>query len=143
MAGGGAASELLEELVLHGFTPSVGVVSVFDTDYITAQRYELDVLSAPPFQPFPAEAVRQMEELVAESRRGGGGPGVLQHGKHRVAEGGLGVGAGGPAGDLPRCRAHGERDLTGGEATSLVRKPCGPARHRSPTRDRPWRCSGG
>ena len=54
IAGGGAASELMEELVLRGFTPTVGIVSVFDTDYATAQRYELEVVSAPPFQPFPA-----------------------------------------------------------------------------------------
>ena len=33
IAGGGAASELIEELVLRGLTPSVGIVSVFDTDY--------------------------------------------------------------------------------------------------------------
>lgn len=65
MAGGGAASEIIEDLVLHGFTPSVGIVSVFDTDYATAQRYELDVVSAPPFQPFPPDAVTQLETLVA------------------------------------------------------------------------------
>jgi iron complex transport system ATP-binding protein len=43
------------------------VVSVFDTDYVTAERYELEVVSAPPFQAFPAEAVDQMEALVRES----------------------------------------------------------------------------
>ena len=48
----------LEELVLRGLTPTVGIVSVFDTDYATAQRYELEVVSAPPFQPFPAEALQ-------------------------------------------------------------------------------------
>jgi iron complex transport system ATP-binding protein len=67
IAGGGAASELMEELVTHGFTPSIGVVSVFDTDYVTAERYELEVVSAPPFQAFPAEAVEQMEALVRDS----------------------------------------------------------------------------
>jgi iron complex transport system ATP-binding protein len=67
IAGGGAASELMEELVMHGYTPSIGVVSVFDTDYVTAERYELEVVSAPPFQAFPAEAVEQMEALVRDS----------------------------------------------------------------------------
>jgi iron complex transport system ATP-binding protein len=67
MAGGGAASALVEELVLQGFTPSVGVVSVFDSDYVTAGRYELEVVSAPPFQAFPAEAVAEMEALVRKS----------------------------------------------------------------------------
>jgi iron complex transport system ATP-binding protein len=60
IAGGGAASVLIEELVLHGFSPTVGIVSVFDTDYATAQRYELEVIAAPPFQPFPQEAVEQL-----------------------------------------------------------------------------------
>lgn len=67
IAGGGAASELVEELVLQGQTPSVGIVSVFDTDYTTAQRYELEVVSAPPFQPFPASALEQLEALMAEA----------------------------------------------------------------------------
>ena len=60
VAGGGAASELLEELVVRGFTPTVGIVSVFDSDYATAQRYELEVVSAPPFEPFPQEAVQAL-----------------------------------------------------------------------------------
>ncbi|MBC7293702.1 MAG: ATP-binding cassette domain-containing protein, partial [Thermoleophilia bacterium] len=67
VAGGGAASPLLEELVLHGFAPSVGIVSVFDTDYATAQRYELEVVSAPPFQPFPPKAIEQETDLSREA----------------------------------------------------------------------------
>jgi iron complex transport system ATP-binding protein len=45
----------------------VGIVSVFDTDYATAQRYELQVVSAPPFQAFPAEALSQHSALVEDS----------------------------------------------------------------------------
>lgn len=67
MAGGGAASELIEELVVHGFAPSVGIVSVFDTDYTTAERYGLRVVSAPPFEPYPGEAVTELEELVRQA----------------------------------------------------------------------------
>ncbi len=67
IAGGGAASELIEELVLRGLTPSVGIVSVFDTDYSTAQRYELEVVSAPPFQPFPADALQQLHTHIREA----------------------------------------------------------------------------
>ena len=67
IAGGGAASELIEELVLRGLTPSVGIVSVFDTDYATAQRYELEVVSAPPFQPFPADALQQLQTHIREA----------------------------------------------------------------------------
>jgi iron complex transport system ATP-binding protein len=67
IAGGGAASELIEELVLRGFAPTVGIVSVFDTDYNTAQRYELEVVSAPPFQAFPAEVLSQHADLVNDA----------------------------------------------------------------------------
>lgn len=68
IAGGGAASELIEELVLRGFTPSVGIVSVFDSDYTTAGRYELEVVSAPPFQAFPAEALHEHEGMIAAAQ---------------------------------------------------------------------------
>lgn len=67
LAGGGAASELLEELVVRGFAPTVGIVSVFDTDYAIAQRYELNVVSAPPFEAFPPEAVEEFEALADEA----------------------------------------------------------------------------
>lgn len=67
VAGGGAGSPLLDQLVSCGFAPSVGIVSVFDTDYDTAQRYELEVVSAPPFQAFPADAVAEHEQLVNQA----------------------------------------------------------------------------
>jgi iron complex transport system ATP-binding protein len=120
MAGGGAASGLLEELVLHGFTPSVGVVSVFDTDYITAQRYELDVLSAPPFQPFPADAVRQMEEFVTQADAVVVAPVFFSTGNTELLRVALETARKG----RPVVFLEGEpmetRDLTGGDATSLV-----------------------
>ena len=64
IAGGGAASPLIEELVLHGLAPSIGIVSVFDSDYATAQRYELEVVSAPPFQPFPSDALQSLADQI-------------------------------------------------------------------------------
>ncbi len=67
VAGGGAAAELLEELITRGFTPTLGIVSVFDTDYAVAHRYELDVVSAPPFEPFPPEAIEAFDSLVREA----------------------------------------------------------------------------
>jgi len=45
----------------------VGIVSVFDTDYATAERYELEVVPAPPFEPFPEEAVRELDRLVDQA----------------------------------------------------------------------------
>ncbi|MGB9879964.1 MAG: hypothetical protein ACPLRM_04300, partial [Anaerolineae bacterium] len=67
LAGGGAASPLVEELVLHGFAPSVGIVSVLDSDYATAQRYQLEVISSPPFEPFDEEAVAECLRLAFEA----------------------------------------------------------------------------
>ncbi len=67
LAGGGAAGSIVEELVLRGFAPSVGVVSVFDTDYATAQTYGLEVVSAPPFEPFTEEAMREFDALTREA----------------------------------------------------------------------------
>ena len=120
MAGGGAASGLLEELVLHGFTPSVGVVSVFDTDYITAQRYELDVLSAPPFQPFPADAVRQMEELVAQCDAVVVAPVFFSTGNADLLRVALETARKGRPVIFLEGESMETRDLTGGVATSLV-----------------------
>lgn len=67
IAGGDAASGILHELVSRGHAPTVGIVSVFDTDYSTAQRYELEVVSAPPFQAFPVEALEEHERLSIEA----------------------------------------------------------------------------
>ncbi|MCX8032136.1 MAG: ABC transporter ATP-binding protein [Thermoleophilia bacterium] len=67
LAGGGAASPLLEELVLHGFAPSVGIVSVLDSDYSTAQRYQLEVVSSAPFEPFDQEAIDECLRLALEA----------------------------------------------------------------------------
>ena len=46
--------------VLLASLAPLGIVSVFDSDYATAHRYELEVVSAPPFQAFPPETVEQM-----------------------------------------------------------------------------------
>ena len=120
IAGGGAASELVESLVLRGYAPTVGIVSVFDTDYATAQRYELEVVSAPPFQPFPAEAVEQLETYVSDADVVAVapvffGPGNLE--PLRVTLRALHAGKKVLVADRPPI---GERDLSGGEATDLV-----------------------
>lgn len=67
VTGGGAGVGLLQELVHLGFSPTLGVVSVFDSDYQAAQRLGLTVLSAPPFQPLSPELVREHEELAREA----------------------------------------------------------------------------
>lgn len=122
IAGGGAASQLVEELVVHGYTPSLGVVSVFDTDYVTAERYELEVVSAPPFQAFPAETVEQTEALVRDSDVLVVAPvffGVGNMELLRVAR--RAVERGRPVIFLDAASID-RRDLTGGEAVALVRE---------------------
>ena len=120
IAGGDAASGLLEELVAHGFTPTVGIVSVFDSDYAVAERYELDVVSAPPFEPFPQEVVQEFDSLTDEAEVIIVAPVFFGRGNIaplRTA--------------LQACRAGKkvvvitdppitERDLSGGEACALV-----------------------
>jgi hypothetical protein len=98
----------------------VGVVSVFDTDYITAQRYELDVLSAPPFQPFPTDAVQQMEELVAQSDAVVVAPVFFSTGNSELLRVALETALKGRPVIFLEGESMENRDLTGGEATSLV-----------------------
>lgn len=120
IAGGGAASDLLEELVARGFAPTVGIVSVFDTDYTTAQRYELDVVSSPPFEPFTAQAVQESDSLthqaevviVAPVFFGTGNLAPLRTALRAAQAGKKVVYVGQPPIQ--------ERDLTGGEAAALV-----------------------
>jgi iron complex transport system ATP-binding protein len=119
VAGGGAAADLLEELIARGFTPTVGIVSVFDTDYAVAQRYELDVVSAPPFEPFPLEAILAFESLTRDADTiiiapvffGRGNLAPLQTALHAARSGKRVIMIGRP----PIT----ERDLSDGEATAL------------------------
>jgi iron complex transport system ATP-binding protein len=120
IGGGGAASGLLEELVLRGYAPSVGIVSVFDTDYATAERYELEVVSAPPFEPFTDEAVRELERLVGQAQTllvapvffGRGNLAPLRTAIKAAREGKRVIALAQPP--------ISERDLSDGEATALM-----------------------
>jgi iron complex transport system ATP-binding protein len=122
MAGGGAASALVEELVLHGFTPTVGVVSVFDTDYVTAGRYELEVVSSPPFQPFPPEAVKEMDSLVRQSDILLVAPVFFAPGNMELLRGALEAARRGQPVVFLEAGSIEQRDLTGGQAAALTRE---------------------
>ncbi len=122
MAGGGAASSLIEELVLHGFAPSVGIVSVFDTDYLTAERYELEVVSAPPFQAFPPEAVDQTQTFVRESHVLLVAPVFFAPGNMELLRVALEAARRGHPVVFLDADSIEQRDLSGGEAVSLVRE---------------------
>ncbi len=135
VAGGGAATPLIEELVARGFAPSLGVVSVFDTDYLTAERYELEVVSAPPFQAFPPDAIQQMETLLGESEAlvvapvffGSGNLELLNLVLHALEQGHPVVFL-----DPDSCA---QRDLTGGEAVALTQAALARGARAAPTVD--------
>lgn len=122
IAGGGAASELLENLVARGFAPTVGIVSVFDTDYATARRYELEVIPAPPFEPFPPASIEEHGSLAREAKAiivapvffGIGNLPLLHTVLEAAREGVRVIYVGSPPIE--------ERDLSGGEAARLVRE---------------------
>lgn len=120
IAGGGAASELMEELVLRGFAPTVGIVSVFDTDYTTAQRYELEVVSAPPFQAFPAEALSQHADLVNDAEVIVVAPIFFGPGNLEPLRAALRAAQAGKRLLLVNDPAAEQRDLSGGEATAIL-----------------------
>jgi iron complex transport system ATP-binding protein len=119
IAGGGAASELLEELVLRGFTPTVGIVSVFDTDYTTAGRYELEVVSAPPFQTFPVETLEEHKALVGDARLVIVAPVFFGPGNLEPLRAALGAARAGKRVAVIDVPAMTDRDLSGGEAVRL------------------------
>jgi iron complex transport system ATP-binding protein len=120
IAGGGAASELVEDLVVRGFTPSVGIVSVFDSDYAVAQRYELEVVSSPPFEPFPEEAVQALETLIREAEVIIVAPVFFGQGNLAPLRIALQAARSGKRVIVVGSPPIAERDLSGGEATTLI-----------------------
>jgi iron complex transport system ATP-binding protein len=120
VAGGGAASSLIEELVMRGFAPSVGVVSVFDTDYATAQTYELEVVSAPPFEAFTPEAMREFDALAKQSDVLIVAPVFFGRGNLAPLRTALRAAKAGTKVVVIDRPPIAERDMSGGEATALV-----------------------
>ncbi len=120
IGGGGAASGLVEELVARGFTPSVGIVSVFDTDFATAQRYELEVVSAPPFEPFPEEAVQELDSLIERAEVIIIAPVFFGRGNLAPLETALQAARSGKKVIVVAQPPFNERDLSDGRATTLL-----------------------
>ena len=113
-------SDLLEELVERGSAPTVGVVSVFDTDYTAAQKHELEVVSSPPFEPFPDEVIEMYAGLAREADVIIVAPVFFGRGNLaplRTALEAMPLRQKGRGHEHP---AHPERDLSDGEATKLV-----------------------
>ncbi len=120
VAGGGSASEVVEELVVRGFMPTVGIVSVFDTDFVTAQRYELEVVSAPPFEPFPPEAVQEFESHAQQADVIIVAPSFFSRGNLGPLRTALRASQAGKKVIVMASPPIEERDLSGGEATLLI-----------------------
>jgi iron complex transport system ATP-binding protein len=120
IAGGGAASPLIEEMVMRGFAPSVGVVSVFDTDYATAQAYGLEVVSAPPFEPFTAEAMREFDALAEQADTLVVAPVFFGRGNLAPLHTALRMAKAGGKVIVIDQPTMAERDMSAGEATALV-----------------------
>jgi iron complex transport system ATP-binding protein len=120
IGGGGAASPLVEELVARGFTPSVGIVSVFDTDFAVAERFELEAVSAPPFEPFPDQAVRESESLIAEADAVVVAPVFFGRGNLAPLRAAVRAAQSGKRVIVVTQPPMTERDLSGGEATALM-----------------------
>lgn len=119
IAGGGAASPLLEELVVRGFAPTVGIVSVLDTDYAVAQKYGLEVVSAPPFEPFPNQVVTEFDELASAAQTIIVAPVFFGQGNLAPVRTALRAARAGKRVIVISLPPIDERDLTGGEATAL------------------------
>lgn len=120
IAGGGAAGPLIEELVLRGFAPSVGVVSVFDTDYTTAQAYGLEVVSAPPFEPFTDEAMREFDALAKQAEALIVAPVFFGRGNLAPLRSALLTAKAGTKVIVIDQPPISERDMSGGEAAALL-----------------------
>ncbi len=67
ICGGGSGSNLLKKLKQKGYSPSVGVLNVLDSDYETADSLGLDIVSEAPFSPISEEAFEKNKELIKNS----------------------------------------------------------------------------
>lgn len=118
ICGGGTGERLLSELYRQGYELSVGVVNMLDSDQALASRLGLDVIAEAPFSPISAENLALLDAhlreadavVVTEVAWGSGNVGNL-----RV----LAEAHAGPRVFLLGEGAIGDRDFTGGEATSL------------------------
>ncbi len=120
VAGGGAASGLIEELVMRGSTPTVGVVSVFDTDYATAQTYELEIVSAPPFEAFSADTMLEFDRFAKQADVIVIAPVFFGQGNLAPLRSTLEAAKRGVQVIVIDQPPIGERDLSGGEAAALI-----------------------
>ncbi len=68
IAGGGSGREIMERLVSEGYSLSLGVVNVGDSDYETAKGLDIECAEEAPFAPISEEAYNRALELVREAK---------------------------------------------------------------------------
>ena len=67
IGGGGSATGIINQLFLKGLTPSAGVLSIGDSDWVTARRLGLEMVEESPFSPIGLEQHRKNLGLVADA----------------------------------------------------------------------------
>ncbi|MDH4122549.1 MAG: ABC transporter ATP-binding protein [Thermoplasmata archaeon] len=67
LCGGGTGGEILHELLDAGFSPSIGVVNVLDSDFELAREMHVPVVSEVPFAQVSEESHAENLKLVDES----------------------------------------------------------------------------
>lgn len=118
ICGGGSGERLLPALYRLGYTLSVGVVNLLDSDQALAERLGLDVVVEAPFSPVGAEARAALEHRLAAAAAVvvadvAWGTGNVENLRALAAQ------AEGRRIFLVEEGAIGSRDFTGGEATAL------------------------
>lgn len=68
IAGGGSGRELMERLFTEGYSLSIGVINVGDSDYETAIGLDIQCVEEAPFAPISDEAYQKALELVMKSK---------------------------------------------------------------------------
>jgi iron complex transport system ATP-binding protein len=117
IGGGGSAGALLTELFQWGHSVSLGITHLSDSDYETAQRWNIPCVTAPPFQPFQEEHYGEALKMASEVDVVIVAPSPYGHGNllnlklaQALRERGI------PVWLLP---VEGEWDFSGGEAIEL------------------------
>lgn len=68
IAGGGSGREVMEKLVSEGYSLSLGVVNVGDSDYETAEGLDIECVEEAPFAPISEESYNRALELLREAK---------------------------------------------------------------------------
>jgi iron complex transport system ATP-binding protein len=127
VGGAGRGAGLIRGLAEAGLEVTAGVLHATDTDAVVAERLNLERVTVPPFSVVDADAVEEVEAMmaraavvvVADAPYGPGNVGNLRAVLHAAERGARVV--------LLEQVPMRERDFTGGEAATLCRRLAGKA----------------